>query len=505
MFTGIIKYIKNILKLDNKIILELDKDYEIGESISVNGCCLTISEKENYKYTFILSKETQKICCFKKICNIEPALINSDRLSGHIVSGHIHCIGLVKNIDETILEVIFDTKYYHLIRKKGSITVDGVSLTVAELKNYYFTVNLIPHTFNNTILKYESIGNVVNLEFDNYIPKWGKNDYMNYAIELSEIDKGYTLPNPWVGAVITNTNGEILATGHHKEFGKEHAEINALNYLKKKLNNNEINNTELILYCTLEPCSHVGKTGSCALQLLNYNFKEINIGIKDPNPLVSGKGIEILENKFIVNVGIQKELVNESLKEYIYYYKNKTPFITGKIATSLNGTYSRNNERLILSSTEALIDSHKLRSECSAILIGANTYYQDFPKLNVRYNFKENPYYKKFVLGDIDSTEFISIIINNKHTNLITNNKWYFNSIKVFLEYLYSQKIIHLLIEGGNKTLLYFENYLNEMITYLNCNYKEGNKFILNNEYKIIKNENYINYIKLTTNKININ
>ena len=241
------------------------------------------------------------------------------------------------------------------------------------------------------------------------------------------------------------------------------------------------------------------------MQLLNYNFKEINIGIKDPNPLVSGKGIEILENKFIVNVGIQKELVNESLKEYIYYYKNKTPFITGKIATSLNGTYSRNNERLILSSTEALIDSHKLRSECSAILIGANTYYQDFPKLNVRYNFKENPYYKKFVLGDIDSTEFISIIINNKHTNLITNNKWYFNSIKVFLEYLYSQKIIHLLIEGGNKTLLYFENYLNEMITYLNCNYKEGNKFILNNEYKIIKNENYSNYIKLTTNKININ
>mgnify|MGYP006133999347 CR=1 FL=1 len=499
MFTGIIKYISEINKIDNVIIVELNDRYSLGESISINGCCLTISNIYENKYTFILSKETEKICCFKKLCNIEPAVKSSERLGGHIVSGHIDCIGIIKNVTENELEIIFDSKYYHLLRKKGSISVDGISLTIAELNNNYFKVNIIPHTYNNTIIQYYVIADIINLEFDHYIPKWTHEEYMNYSIELSETNKGYTLPNPWVGAVITNTVGEILSTGYHKEFGKEHAEINAIKTLKEQYTENELINLPLILYCTLEPCSHIGKTNSCAKELLNYNFKEIHIGIKDPNPIVSGKGIEILNSKFKVYVGILENKVKESLKEYIYYYTNSIPFITGKIATSLNGTFSQNSERLIVSSEEALIDSHKLRSECSAILIGENTYLMDIPKLNVRYNFKEGQFYRKFVLGDIDSTEFTSIIINDKLEESIIENKWTFKNIISFLEYLYSQKVIHLLIEGGNKTLLYFEDYLNEMITYMNCNYYSGNQFTLNNNYTIIKSECYKNYYKITT------
>jgi diaminohydroxyphosphoribosylaminopyrimidine deaminase/5-amino-6-(5-phosphoribosylamino)uracil reductase len=407
--------------------------------------------------------------------------------------------------------------------KKGSICIDGISLTISDLYLDYFTINIIPHTYINTIIKYYNINDKVNLEFDHYTKKPNNNEIMNIAIKISEKYKGYTYPNPHVGCVIINSNYEIVSCGSHEEYGNEHAEINALNkfdeYLDKNLEN--ISNDKYKIFITLEPCSHIGKTESCAAKILKYSFEEINIGILDPNPIVKGNGIKILKNKFNVNTGILKDEIENSLKEYIYYYENQRPFITGKISTTINGVFKSNNKkRLIVSNEDSFNDVHKFRSMCDAILIGYNTYIYDEPKLTVRYNYKQNPRYKKFILLNNhinnnyiknkianEKNDFIFVNINeineinetnkineiNKYLNIIS-----FKTINEFLQYLYKINIIHLNIEGGNKTINKFQKKMNELINYIHPYNLDGVFFDFNyDNYYIFNVYNKPNYIKV--------
>jgi riboflavin synthase len=182
MFTGIIQSIgklkkeKNILEIQ---ILDNYFDMTIGDSIAVDGICLTVKEIFQNKFTVDISEETLKKTTLglksnlNQIVNLEPALRVSDRLGGHIVSGHIDGLGIVENIEKLDKSWLLSIKWKNnnfskYVVNKGSICINGISLTIAkyEKEGEIFTIAIIPHTWNNTNLKNLNIGDNVNLEAD---------------------------------------------------------------------------------------------------------------------------------------------------------------------------------------------------------------------------------------------------------------------------------------------------------------------------------------------------
>ena len=181
MFTGIVQAIgklrqeKSLLEIE---ILDNFFDFAIGDSIAVDGICLTVKEIFQRKFTVDVSEETLKKTTLglkskNQFVNLEPALRISDRLGGHIVSGHIDGLGEIINIEKLEKSWLLSIKWQNedfsrYIVDKGSICVNGISLTVAEHKNNgeIFTIAIIPHTWHNTNLKNLTIGDNVNLEAD---------------------------------------------------------------------------------------------------------------------------------------------------------------------------------------------------------------------------------------------------------------------------------------------------------------------------------------------------
>ena len=182
MFTGIIQSIGNLKKQKNALFIEvLNNNFEIniGDSIAVDGICLTVKELFVGSFSVDISEETLlkttlgKNYSSKKIVNLEPALRISDRLGGHIVSGHVDGLGEIVNIEKLekswLLSIRWQKKdFSRYIVEKGSICINGISLTIADHKNNgeIFTIAVIPHTWHNTNLQYLSLGQVVNLEAD---------------------------------------------------------------------------------------------------------------------------------------------------------------------------------------------------------------------------------------------------------------------------------------------------------------------------------------------------
>jgi len=192
MFTGIIEslcdvksiYLKNkISKSSPEIKLTIDlkglgKGLKIGQSISVNGTCLTITNLHNGIAEFELVGETVKRTCLNLIkkgdkTNIERSMRASGRFDGHFVQGHVDCIGIIHdkiilpNETKIVIEIPEEKKeMLRFIISKGSIAIDGISLTVVDVTGLLFSISLIPHTLKNTTLGIKSIGDPVNIEFD---------------------------------------------------------------------------------------------------------------------------------------------------------------------------------------------------------------------------------------------------------------------------------------------------------------------------------------------------
>ena len=208
MFTGIVQAIGKLKKGNPLLIIEiLDQpfDMQIGDSIAVDGICLTVKEISNNQFKVDVSEETLKKTTLgeksniNQIVNLEPALRISDRLGGHIVSGHIDGLGKVENIEKLekswLLSIRWQNKdFSKYIVDKGSICVNGISLTIAKSENEgeIFTIAIIPHTWGNTNLKNLAIGDSVNLEGDALIKyvekllKFNKNiDSENFPQEIS--------------------------------------------------------------------------------------------------------------------------------------------------------------------------------------------------------------------------------------------------------------------------------------------------------------------------------
>jgi len=182
MFTGIIEEtgtVKNIIHgTFTKIVIKCNKVLEgtkIGDSIAVNGVCLTVTNMSNESFVADVMPETMRASNLKdlqigNIVNLERALQVGRRMGGHIVTGHIDCVG--KIIDKRqeknafIFKIAINKEFTKYIVRKGSIAVDGISLTVVEDGDDYFTVSIIPHTMLKTTLGYKRVGDSVNIEVD---------------------------------------------------------------------------------------------------------------------------------------------------------------------------------------------------------------------------------------------------------------------------------------------------------------------------------------------------
>ncbi len=179
MFTGIIEEVGTIRSISTDRITisckEILKDCKIGDSIAVNGVCLTVVEFGKDYFCADVSKETYKVTAFSdlkigNIVNLERALTLSSRLGGHIVSGHTDTVGKIIDINKLSefyeFKIGFNKEYSKYVAKKGSITVNGISLTVADCSQDFVTIAIIPHTFDMTVLRVLKVGDNVNLEFD---------------------------------------------------------------------------------------------------------------------------------------------------------------------------------------------------------------------------------------------------------------------------------------------------------------------------------------------------
>lgn len=183
MFTGIIEEIGKVTKKNRKgdgiefsvSSNKLIADMQVGDSISVNGVCQTVEKIENKVFNFSTVDETLKKTNLGELnvnsfVNLESSLTLQKKISGHLVYGHVDCTGKIlqivnKNVGYE-LTVLYPREFNNYLINVGSISLNGISLTVAKFNQTQFTLAIIPHTWENTIMKYSKIGDKVNLEFD---------------------------------------------------------------------------------------------------------------------------------------------------------------------------------------------------------------------------------------------------------------------------------------------------------------------------------------------------
>ena len=201
---------------------------------------------------------------------------------------------------------------------------------------------------------------------------------MHRAIALAKKGAGFVNPNPMVGCVVVKDN-EIITEGYHEYYGGFHAERNALTNCNSDCNG-------ATLYVTLEPCCHYGKTLPCTEIIIEKGIKKVVVGLLDPNPLVAGKGIKILEDAGIeVVTGVEVDKIKELNKVFLKYIKTKRPYVLLKTAMTLDGkiaSYTGDSKWITNEKSRQLV--HKLRSEMMGIVAGIGTVKADDPMLNCR-------------------------------------------------------------------------------------------------------------------------
>ncbi|MCA1928626.1 bifunctional diaminohydroxyphosphoribosylaminopyrimidine deaminase/5-amino-6-(5-phosphoribosylamino)uracil reductase RibD [Rheinheimera sp.] len=202
--------------------------------------------------------------------------------------------------------------------------------------------------------------------------------YMARAIELAHQGRFTTAPNPNVGSVIVR-DGQIVGEGFHRQAGGPHAEVFALRQAEHLA-------LGATCYVTLEPCSHYGRTGPCALALVNAGVKKVIVAMLDPNPLVAGRGIELLKDAGIeVAVGLLEQQARALNPGFLSRMERRKPYVRLKLASSLDGRIALSNGKSQwISSVESRSDVQLMRAQAHAILSTATTVLADNARLTVR-------------------------------------------------------------------------------------------------------------------------
>lgn len=319
--------------------------------------------------------------------------------------------------------------------------------------------------------------------------------YMLRCLELANNGFGNVAPNPMVGCVIVYER-KIIGEGYHQEYGKAHAEVNAIHSVKDKTLLKKST-----LYVNLEPCAHFGKTPPCANLIIEYHIPRVVIGCVDSFSEVSGKGIEKLKTAGIeVVVGVLEKESLELNKRFFTFHNKKRPYIILKWAETKDGYIDVERINEIAGQTNNEVDNwitsplskqlvHKWRSEEAAIMVGTNTALNDNPQLNVREWNGRNPVRVVVDLHDrlpqnlhvFDKsipTLVFSLTKQEQENNLtfvkINDSK---NLIQEVLNELYKRNIQSIIIEGGATLLQSFidQNLWDEARVFVGNNYfKKG-------------------------------
>lgn len=296
---------------------------------------------------------------------------------------------------------------------------------------------------------------------------------MQRALSLAERGRERVHPNPLVGCVIVK-KGRIIAEGYHAYYGGPHAEIVALRKAGKKAQG-------ATLYVTLEPCSHWGKTPPCAPEIIKSGLKKAVIAMKDPNPLVSGRGIKALKAHGLnVYIGDGQDKAKELNRSFITNMTQKRPTIIIKAATTLDGkiaTAGGVSQWISSPASRRLV--HHLRSQADAVLIGANTACLDNPSLTSHgqgknplrivldptlrcpvtlrmFNDQKAP---TLVVTGPKTSPKKALILQKKGVQILrTSLKFGKFELITLVNYLFKINVNQLFIEGGGETIWGFIN-----------------------------------------------
>jgi diaminohydroxyphosphoribosylaminopyrimidine deaminase/5-amino-6-(5-phosphoribosylamino)uracil reductase len=285
--------------------------------------------------------------------------------------------------------------------------------------------------------------------------------YMQRAMELALKGKGHVSPNPMVGCVIVKDD-IIIGEGWHEQHGGPHAEVNAINAVSDK---SMLNGA--FIYVTLEPCAHFGKTPPCADLIIQYPFKKVIIANVDPNPQVSGRGIERIQKAGIaVEIGVLKEEGERLNARFFKNQRQQMPYVILKWAQTTDGFVARNNyDSKWISDEFSRHLVHQWRSEEDAILVGKNTVLHDNPLLTTRgISNGKNPI--RVVLDthlalsntyQVFNTEAQTMVLNElkdlQEGNVKVVKLENIKSWNEILQALYKQGVCSVLIEGGSAVL----------------------------------------------------
>lgn len=290
--------------------------------------------------------------------------------------------------------------------------------------------------------------------------------YMHRCLQLARLGAGYVAPNPMVGAVLVH-NGRVIGEGYHKMYGQPHAEVNCIASVQEQ---DKPLIEQSTMYVSLEPCSHFGKTPPCADLIIKHKIPNVVVGMTDPFPQVSGKGIEKLRAAGVtVIVDVLRNECAELNKRFITFQTQHRPYIVLKWAQSVNAHMAKaDRARFTISNEYSRRLVHKWRSEEAAILVGTNTAFFDDPELTTRFWQGENPI--RLVVDTqlrlpsslkLFNKEVRTIVFNYlKHEDdeklsyyQITNDV---SIVHQVVNALYQLKIQSVLVEGGARLLQSF-------------------------------------------------
>lgn len=299
--------------------------------------------------------------------------------------------------------------------------------------------------------------------------------FMKEALRQARRGKGRTSPNPMVGAVIVR-NGKVIASGYHKRAGQNHAEIEALKKIGWSARANDL------LYVTLEPCSHYGRTPPCTEAILKSGLRRVVVGMKDPNPNVSGGGSNYLAEKGIeVKTGVLESECQRLNEAFLHFITTCRPFVIAKSALTLDGwsATSVGHSKWITNEISRQF-VHRLRDRVDGVLVGVGTVIADDPVLTTRLKHRNGkdpiriivdthlriPHNAKILDPNSESMTFIAVSEDVSHESLtrierhgvspiVCPTKGGKIDLSGLMDILGGMSVVSIMVEGGASVMGY--------------------------------------------------